>query len=96
MKKQLIATVINNKDRISYINLIEDDKYLGWTHDFNIIFRDGVKMGLDLNKEEDLFLLFVLALFYGCGSFLLLIFNGSLSPMIVITEASIPRKSKNR
>lgn len=61
MKKQLIAAVINNKDRISYINLNEEAQYLGWTHDFNIILPDGVKMGLDLNKEEDLFLLFVLA-----------------------------------
>lgn len=61
MKKQLIAAVINHKDRISYINLNEQAQYLGWTHDFNIIFRDGARMGLDLNKEEDLFLLFVLA-----------------------------------
>lgn len=61
MKKQLIAAVINNKDRVSYINLNDEAQYLGWTHDFNIIFPDGVKMSLDLNKEEDLFLLFVLA-----------------------------------
>lgn len=61
LKKQLINAVINNKDRISYINLNEQAQYLGWTPDFNIIFPDGVKMSLDLNKEEDLFLLFVLA-----------------------------------
>ncbi len=61
MKDQLIQAVIDNKDSISYINLNENNQYLGWTYDFNIILPDNNKMCLDLRQEGDLFLLFVLA-----------------------------------
>lgn len=61
MKEQLIEAVINNQNRISYINLNEKNHYLGWTNDFNIELPDGSKMFLDLKLESDLFLLFALA-----------------------------------
>lgn len=61
MKERLIAAVIKNKNTLSYINLNSNNEYQGWTHDFNIVLPSGINMRLDLNKEEDLFLLFVLA-----------------------------------
>lgn len=61
MKNKLIASVIENKDKLSYINLDDDNSYKGWTADFNIILPDNKKMYLNLNIESDLFLLFVLA-----------------------------------
>lgn len=61
MKNKLITTVIENKDKLSYVNLYDDNSYKGWTADFNIILPDNKKMYLDLNIESDLFLLFVLA-----------------------------------
>ena len=61
VKERLINAVIKNKDRLSYINLNANNEYQGWTYDFNIILPNGVKMSLDLRREEDLFLLFVLA-----------------------------------
>lgn len=61
MKNKLIASIIENKDKLSYVNLYDDNSYKGWTADFNIILPDNKKMYLDLNIESDLFLLFVLA-----------------------------------
>jgi hypothetical protein len=61
MKHKLINAVIKNKDKLSYINLNENNEYRGWTYDFNIKLTNGKNMSLDLSQEEDLFLLFVLA-----------------------------------
>ncbi len=61
MKDKLINAVLNNKNKLSYVNLNENNEYRGWTYDFNITLPDGKNMRLDLSKEEDLFLLFVLA-----------------------------------
>ena len=61
MKQKLINAVIRNKDKITYVNLDGNNEYRGWTYDFNIILSDGKNMSLDLSKEGDLFLLFVLA-----------------------------------
>lgn len=61
MKNKLISSVIENKDKLSYVNLDDNNSYKGWTADFNIILPDNKKMYLDLNIESDLFLLFVLA-----------------------------------
>ncbi len=61
MKDKLINAVIKNKDKLPYINLNENNEYRGWTADFNITLSSGEKMCLDLKREEDLFLLFVLA-----------------------------------
>lgn len=64
MKDKLVAAVINNKNQIPYINLTEDNKYRGWTSDFRISMNAGENMFLDLSKENDLFLLFILASFW--------------------------------
>lgn len=61
LKDLLIDRVIENKNKLPYINLNIDNTYKGWTENFNIILPDGEKMHLNLNKESDLFLLFVLA-----------------------------------
>ncbi len=61
MKDKLIKAVIKNKEKLSYINIGKDNKYEGWTSNFNIKLPNNEKMKLDLNEEDDLFLLFVLA-----------------------------------
>lgn len=61
LKDKLINAVIRNRHKLAYINLNEKNEYRGWTYDFNIKLVDGNNMRLDLSKEEDLFLLFVLA-----------------------------------
>lgn len=61
MKEKLIQSVIENKDNLIYINLNENHQYKGWTSNFNIKLPNDENMKLDLSKEEDLFLLFVLA-----------------------------------
>jgi hypothetical protein len=64
VRERLINAVIKNKNRLSYINLNANNKYRGWTYDFNIILPNGTKMSLDLRNEDDLFLLFVLASYW--------------------------------
>ncbi len=62
--KYLIDLTINNKDNenFSYINLDENNNYRGWVTNFNLKYNiDGTVVKLDLHKEKDLFLLFVLA-----------------------------------
>lgn len=61
MKDKIIKAVIENKSNLLYINLDKNNAYKGWTWDFNIRFPDNKKMSLDLTKEDNLFLLFVLA-----------------------------------
>lgn len=61
MKGKLINAVLINKNKLSYVNLNENNEYRGWTSNFNIILPEGENMKLDLSKEEDLFLLFILA-----------------------------------
>ena len=61
MKDKLIKALIKNKEKLSYINISKDNKYEGWTSNFNIKLPNNEKMKLDLNEEDDLFLLFVLA-----------------------------------
>ncbi|WP_243139932.1 hypothetical protein [Romboutsia faecis] len=61
MKDKLINALIKNKEKLSYININKDNKYEGWVYNFNIILPNNENMRLDLSKENDLFLLFVLA-----------------------------------
>lgn len=61
MKNRLIESVINNENKLPYINLNDDNSYKGWTSNFNIILPNNQKMYLNLEIESDLFLLFVLA-----------------------------------
>lgn len=51
----LITKVKDNKDEIVYINISDEDEYLGWVKDFGLKFSNGQTMSLDLCKEEDLF-----------------------------------------
>ena len=62
--KELINAVIEKKNEISYINLDENNRYLGWTHDFGLTLPDHSRMRLDLHNESERFLLFVLASAY--------------------------------
>jgi len=59
--ESLIGAVIEKKNHLSYINLDEDNKYQGWTHDFGLVLPDKKKMELNLHNISDRFLLFVLA-----------------------------------
>lgn len=62
MKRKLIELTIQNKDKINYINLDENNNYKGWVADFGLVEKATIKaIGLDLRNENDLFLLFVLA-----------------------------------
>ena len=54
--------VIENKNIIPYINLNENNTYKGWVSDFHISFDNEEDMRLDLSQNNDLFLLFVLAI----------------------------------
>lgn len=59
--KDLINKFIRCQNRLEYVNLDTENKYLGWVYDFNIVFQDN-NISLNLNEENDKFLLFVLAL----------------------------------
>lgn len=59
--KELISAFIREKNNLNYVNLTDDNQYLGWVADFNINYNDQ-KMYLNLKEENDLFLMFVLAL----------------------------------
>lgn len=59
--QKLIDEFILLKDILDYANLSEDNKYLGWTSNFNFDLPNGEAMHLDLSKENDKFLLFALA-----------------------------------
>ena len=61
MIERLKNAVIENKDNLSYINLDSNNNYKGWTSNFGIKLPNDEYMKLDLKKENDLFLLFVLA-----------------------------------
>ena len=58
----LIKKFLESKAQLKYVNLSEDNRYLGWVSNFHIKFSDGNFMSLDLSRENDLFLLFVLAI----------------------------------
>lgn len=57
----LISKFLEQKNNISYANIGPRDEYLGWVLDFNLKHNNCHRIGLDLRKENDLFLLFVLA-----------------------------------
>lgn len=59
--QKLIDEFIWMKDILDYVNLNEYNKYLGWTSNFNFDLPNGKNMHLNLSKENDLFLLFALA-----------------------------------
>lgn len=59
--KSLINKLLANKDKLPYTN-IANEKYLGWVTDFKLKDSRNNKICLDLNNENDLFLLFILAI----------------------------------
>ena len=62
MLDKLRKLTINNKLDLSYINLDKKGCYKGWVCDFRLKHKPtNQQLGLDLSKENDLFLLFVLA-----------------------------------
>jgi len=58
----LIDKLYENKEKYNYINLKSKNEYAGWVTNFNLKLIDGQTMCLDLTNEQDLFLLFVLAI----------------------------------
>lgn len=60
--KKLIVDFYANRDRLEYINLNEKNMYSGWVTDFHICLNNEKNVSLDLKKENELFLLFVLVL----------------------------------
>lgn len=60
--KKLIEATIEHQSDIPYLN-IKDEYYLWWTTDFWFTMNWN-KVNLDLSKEQDVFLLFVLALWW--------------------------------
>jgi len=58
----LIEMFIKHKEKLPYANIGLQNKYLGWVTDFNLKDSKGNSIALDLKKENDLFLLFVLAI----------------------------------
>lgn len=54
--------VIKNKHKLSYININDNNLYTGWVSDFHLKYKPkNIQLKLNLKKESDLFLLFVLA-----------------------------------
>jgi len=58
---ELIEKFLKNKNRLPYANIGEKKEYLGWVEDFHLIDPNDNIIKLDLNNNNDLFLLFVLA-----------------------------------
>lgn len=66
LEKRVADELINNflifKNELPYANIGEKNKYKGWVNNFNLSTRSGQTIKLDLKKDNDLFLLFVLAI----------------------------------
>jgi hypothetical protein len=59
--KSLINKLLINKERLPYLNIGNNNEYLGWVADFKLTDTNNQKIFLDLKQENDLFLLFILA-----------------------------------
>lgn len=60
--KKLINLFIDYQNELTYANLNEHNQYSGWVQNLKIQTIDNNEISLDLKEEEDLFLLFVLAI----------------------------------
>lgn len=58
--QRLTRLFLQNHQYLPYVNLDKNNTYLGWVSDFHFEV-EGRLMKLDLNQENDLFLLFVLS-----------------------------------
>ena len=62
MLDKLRNLTVKNQNKLAYINLDENNNYKGWVSDFCLThISTDTSISLDLTKETDLFLLFVLA-----------------------------------
>ncbi|SFD87059.1 hypothetical protein [Thermophagus xiamenensis] len=59
---RLVENFLKHSEKLPYVNIGKNNEYLGWVKDFNLRDSEGRKIFLDLAKEDDLFLLFVLVL----------------------------------
>jgi hypothetical protein len=57
----LIEKFLKEKHNLPYANIGIENEYLGWVKDFKLRDLNNNSIGLDLTKNNDLFLLFVLA-----------------------------------
>lgn len=57
----LTALFLKHKDSLPYANTNPNNSYRGWVSDFRLDDSAGNRIRLDLRDEQDLFLLFVLA-----------------------------------
>lgn len=59
--EELIDKFLKHKDDLPYANIGLENEYLGWVSDFNLADSRNNKIRLNLKDNNDLFLLFVLA-----------------------------------
>lgn len=59
---RLVTLFLKHKDLLAYANTGSDNSYLGWVSDFRLSDESGNRVCLDLRDNQDLFLLFVLAI----------------------------------
>lgn len=58
---QLIEKFLQYKSELPYANISMQNEYLGWVDNFNLKYTADKSISLDLKQNNDLFLLFVLA-----------------------------------
>ncbi|MDY9924377.1 hypothetical protein [Methanobacterium sp.] len=98
-----LVNAFKSKNDLDYVNLTDDNQYLGWVYDFHIELNNE-KMFLNLNKENDLFLLFALAIAWSrsgqwenAGLFVThLKFNNKDYPEYWLDKNSIQDEIRNR
>jgi len=61
---KLINELLKNKEKLPYINIGSNNEYLGWVADFKLKHSNNTSICLDLKKENDMFLLFILAIIW--------------------------------
>ena len=59
---ELIINFLQHIDELPYENIDKNNKYSGWVNNFNLSTINGETIKLDLKIDNDLFLLFVLAI----------------------------------
>ncbi len=60
--RTLINKLLKHKEKLPYINIGSNNEYFGWVSDFKLKDSNNKSICLDLKSENDMFLLFVLAI----------------------------------
>ncbi len=60
--KKLTEKFLSKKNELQYLNIGKSNEYLGWVNDFKLKDSKNNSIRLELKKENDLFLLFILAI----------------------------------